>query len=56
MGLLTVERVLSSVLVLPAVFVGAWLGHRVQLRVDESSFRRLVALALIILGLLLLIG
>ncbi len=56
LGLITAERLWSSLLVLPAVVVGAWLGHRMQLRIEERTFRRLVAIALVALGVLLVLG
>ena len=54
-GLLTAERLLSAAAVLPAVALGAGIGHRVQLRLDERTFARLVAVALAVIGLLLLV-
>ena len=36
--------------VAPAVALGAWLGHRIHLEVPESSFRKLVSLALVAIG------
>jgi hypothetical protein len=54
-GFITAERIASSALVLPAVVVGAWVGNRLHLRVAESTFRRLVATALAVLGVLLLL-
>jgi uncharacterized membrane protein YfcA len=56
MGLITPERLWSSVMVLPAVVAGAWLGNRLHLQVAESTFRRLVSVALAILGVVLLAG
>lgn len=56
LGLITAERVTSSLLVLPAVLTGAWLGHRLQLRIDERTFRRMVSIALLVLGVLLIVG
>jgi uncharacterized membrane protein YfcA len=56
MGLITAERLWSSLVVLPAVLAGAWLGNRLHLRIEEETFRRLVAGALVILGALLIVG
>jgi uncharacterized membrane protein YfcA len=56
LGLITPERIWSGVLVLPAVVLGAWIGNRVHLSLDEAIFRRLVAGALVVLGVLQLIG
>lgn len=54
-GLLTSPRLLSGLMVLPAVLIGAWIGHRVHLEISEGAFGRLVSLLLSVLGLLLLL-
>jgi uncharacterized membrane protein YfcA len=54
-GLVTVPRLWSALAVAPAVLLGAWLGHRIHLEVDQALFRRLVSAALIILGVLQLV-
>ncbi len=54
-GLITSVRMWSSLLVMPAVFFGAWLGHRLHVRISEVKFQRLVSLLLAILGSVLLI-
>jgi len=53
-GLITAPRIWSSLAVLPAVLVGAFIGDRVHLRIAEASFRRLVSIALVIIGVVLL--
>ncbi len=53
-GLVTSPRLLSGLVLLPAVLLGAWLGHRIHLELPEVTFRRLVAAALALIGLLLL--
>jgi uncharacterized membrane protein YfcA len=53
-GLVTVERLWSALAVLPAVIVGAIVGNRIHLRIEETTFRRLVSAALLLIGLLLL--
>ena len=55
-GLITAERLWSSLMVLPAVIAGAWLGNSLHLRIEDTTFRRLVAGALVLLGALLLVG
>lgn len=55
-GLITSERLWSGLVVLPAVLAGAWLGHRLHLKIAESTFRRVVSLALAALGGLLLLS
>jgi uncharacterized membrane protein YfcA len=53
-GLITAPRLLAASAILPAVLLGAWIGHRIHLRLEEQTFRRLVSLALVVIGLLLL--
>lgn len=53
-GLITAPRLWSSLAVFPAVLAGAWIGNRVHLRIDEATFRRLVSVALVLIGLVLL--
>ncbi|MCD4749457.1 MAG: sulfite exporter TauE/SafE family protein [Thermoanaerobaculales bacterium] len=55
MGLVTTPRVIASAAVLPAVLVGAVLGHHIHLALSETIFRRWVNIGLVILGLLLLV-
>jgi uncharacterized membrane protein YfcA len=45
----------SAAVVLPAVLLGAFIGQRVHLRLDELQFQRLVSLALVAIGFVLLI-
>ncbi len=54
-GLVTGPRLFSSLLVMPAVLFGAWLGHRLHVQISERAFRRLVSLLLAVLGAMLLI-
>jgi uncharacterized membrane protein YfcA len=53
-GLITAPRLWSALAVMPAVGLGAWLGNRIHLNVSEASFRRLVSLALVGIGAVLL--
>jgi uncharacterized membrane protein YfcA len=55
LGLITEPRMWSALAVFPAVLVGAWIGNRVHLRLEENTFRRLVSAALVAIGALLLI-
>lgn len=50
LGLVTPIRLWSSLALLPAVVVGAWLGHHAHVRLDETTYRRLVNVGLILLG------
>ena len=54
-GLITAPRMWSALAVLPAVILGALIGNRIHLRIEESTFRRLVSAALLLIGLLLLV-
>lgn len=54
-GLITVPRLMSTLAVLPAVFFGAWLGHRLHVRISEVMFRRLVSALMTVLGVVLLL-
>ncbi len=51
-GLVTAPRLWSSLAVMPAVLLGAWLGNRLHLSISEQRFRFLVSILLVILGLL----
>jgi uncharacterized membrane protein YfcA len=53
--LLTVPRLWSALAVFPAVLAGAFIGNRIHLRIDEATFRRLVSIALVLIGAVLLI-
>ncbi len=53
--LLTVPRLWSALAVMPAVLAGAWAGHRIHLEISERAFQRAVAVALAIIGALLLL-
>jgi uncharacterized membrane protein YfcA len=54
-GLITPTRLWSALLVLPAVLLGAFIGNRIHLELNEETFRRLVSGGLVVIGLLLLI-
>jgi uncharacterized membrane protein YfcA len=54
-GLITAPRMWSALIVLPAVILGAVIGNSIHLRIEESTFRRLVSAALLVIGLLLLV-
>ncbi|PWB74839.1 MAG: hypothetical protein C3F15_07305 [Holophagae bacterium] len=53
-GLITAPRIWSSLALVPASMLGAFLGNRIHLRIDEATFRRLVSAALVVIGLTLL--
>jgi uncharacterized membrane protein YfcA len=54
-GLLTPGRLWSGLAVLPTALLGVWLGNRLHVSVSEARFRRLVSVALVLLGGLLLV-
>ena len=50
-GILTAETAsLSALACLPA-FLGMWLGQRLRRRIDQESFRKLLLIALFLVGL-----
>ena len=53
-GLLTWSRLLSGLMLLPAALLGAVVGQRLHVGVRDSTFRRVVALGLLVLGVLLI--
>jgi len=55
LGLLNAPRLWSALAVLPAVLLGAFIGNRIHLSLEEDSFRRLVSVAMLVIGLLLLL-
>jgi uncharacterized membrane protein YfcA len=48
-------RVISAAAVLPAVLLGAWIGNNIHLKLEEDSFRRIVSVALVVIGIVLLV-
>ena len=54
LGLLTAPRLISALIVAPAVLAGAYVGQLVHIRLMEDQFRRVVSAALVVLGLLLI--
>lgn len=53
-GVFTAEQLQLNALGAPALLAGAWTGLRVSRRLDHDRFRRIVLLALLLLGLSLL--
>jgi len=54
-GFFTCIRLNSALLLLPAAFLGIWLGNRIHIRLTEDKFRRMVSILLVIIGISLLI-
>jgi uncharacterized membrane protein YfcA len=55
-GLITQPRLWSSLAVLPAILLGAWVGNQIHLQISEGTFRRLVSIMLVILGVVILLS
>ncbi|MCB9554462.1 MAG: sulfite exporter TauE/SafE family protein [Deltaproteobacteria bacterium] len=53
-GLFDPRRLLSALLLVPVILLGAWLGNAIQMRLSQSTFERLVLAALVCIGGLLL--
>jgi len=54
-GLITTPRLLATLVILPAVGIGAYLGNRIHIELAEATFRRLVGILLACIGFVLLI-
>jgi uncharacterized membrane protein YfcA len=54
-GLLTVEIFNFALMLTPAFVLGTILGHKTHFKINETRFRQIIALILIISGILLLI-
>jgi uncharacterized membrane protein YfcA len=55
-GLLTREILIATATVIPALTVGAWLGHRTHVNISQRRFTQLMAVVLGVAGLLLFAG
>jgi len=53
-GLITESRLWSAILVAPAVMLGAFLGSHIHIHLSEETFKRIVSVVLVLIGLLLL--
>lgn len=53
-GFITTERLFSAIAILPAVFLGVFLGQKLHINVSEKTFRKLVCCVLILIGAVLL--
>jgi len=54
-GLITLDRAIGAAMVAPAALLGALLGNRIHVQVREVTFQRMVAVALLLIGALLLL-
>jgi uncharacterized membrane protein YfcA len=53
--LITLQRLWSGLAVLPAVLIGAWVGHKIHLQITERTFRRMISVVLVLIGILLIL-
>lgn len=54
-GLITNPRFLAALIIFPAVLIGAFVGNKIHLEIEEGFFRRLVGIALALIGCILLL-
>jgi len=54
-GLLNPDHLVSALIVLPFVILGIWVGYYLHLNIDENRFKKYTALAMLILGLMLML-
>ena len=53
-GLITTTRFISAIYIFPAILLGIWLGNSIHIQISEKGFRRMVSIALIMIGIILL--
>jgi uncharacterized membrane protein YfcA len=53
-GLITTTRFISAIYIIPAILLGIWLGNSIHIQISEKGFRKMVSIALIIIGIILL--
>ena len=53
-GLITTTRFISAIYIIPAILLGIWLGNSIHIQISEKGFRRMVSIALIMIGIILL--
>lgn len=54
-GLLTAPRLMATLVALGPVLAAAWLGNRIHIQIEEVVFRRMVSVALVVIGVLLVV-
>ncbi len=52
-GLITEPRLWSTLAVVPAVLLGVFVGSRIHIQLREETFKRIVSVVLVLIGLLL---
>jgi uncharacterized membrane protein YfcA len=53
-GFITTTRFISAIYIFPAILLGMWLGNSIHIQISEKGFRRMVSIALVIIGIILL--
>lgn len=53
-GLITTTRFISAIYIFPAILLGIWLGNSIHIQISEKGFRKMVSIALVIIGIILL--
>jgi uncharacterized membrane protein YfcA len=53
-GLITTTRFISAIYIFPDILLGIWLGNSIHIQISEKKFRKMVSIALIIIGIILL--
>ena len=54
-GLITTARFISAIYVFPAILLGIWLGNSIHIQISERGFRKMISVALIVIGMILLL-
>jgi len=54
-GLITTTRFMSAIYIFPAILLGIWLGNTIHIQMSEKRFRKLISIALIMIGIILLV-
>jgi uncharacterized membrane protein YfcA len=54
-GLITTTRFISAIYVFPAILLGIWVGNSIHIQISEKGFRKMISIALIIIGMILLL-
>ena len=55
-GLMTSDVWIGALILTPAMAIGLFLGHKAQIRIDETQFQRILSGILCLSGLLLILG
>ena len=53
-GIITTTRFISAIYIFPAILLGIWLGNSIHIQISEKRFRKMISIALFIIGMILL--